>query len=221
MCHPAGALPSDWLPPSLIFKVYPLCHHNTGLKLYFYLAFINNPDCPQQAPYQIIVKFFFQVICLSHVTFHILHSLVIGLRQLPFPDNLGPFLLQFFDLICYDTIFLIKHFIRKLGFRTVFDELHHLFLKFLYPAIVLRGFCCRRISRTRSLSCSRQPSLQDPDTSSWYRTTLPPKPESLHTLPHNNRFSLYQKHLYTSFLLFQTATSQTQAYQIPHPLLTQ
>ena len=111
MCHPAGALPSDWLPPSLIFKIYPLCHHNSGLKLYLYLAFINNPDCPQQTSYQIIVKFFFQVIGLSHVTFHILHPLVIGLSQLPLPDNLDLFLLQLFVLICYDAILLIEHFI--------------------------------------------------------------------------------------------------------------
>ena len=104
MCHPAGALPSDWLPPSLIFKIYPLCHHNSGLKLYLYLAFIDNPDCPQQSSSQLIIKLPFQVIGLSHVTFHILHPLVIGLSQLLMSFGFGA-LVDFQSFFFFSSLF--------------------------------------------------------------------------------------------------------------------
>ena len=86
-----------------VLKVNPLCHHDAGLELDFYLAPVDYPDRLQQPADTVIVKFPLQVAGFLHVVIHVLQALVIGVGELPLPHGLGLFLLQVFDFISDDA----------------------------------------------------------------------------------------------------------------------
>lgn len=87
---------------------------------------------------EVIIKFPFQIASFLHVTFHILQPLVVGFSELPLSDNLGLFLLQRFDFICDDMVFLIEQFIGALRFGAVLNERHHLLLE-LFDLFIIFG----------------------------------------------------------------------------------